>query len=192
VPVAVGAGLCFNTTFPGMEVEGRIIMTVNTRAVQGRRTLSFASLDEVVADAEQLVAAPDVRMLGNWPLGTLLAHLALAINRSIDGIAFKAPLYLRLLGLFFKGRILRKGLEPGVRLPKEREAAAFPSVSSQEGLDALHQAVGRAKNEKMTARHPFFGKLTHDEWLRFHLRHAEMHLSFAVPGLVGSGAVRAG
>jgi hypothetical protein len=33
----------------------------------------------------------------------------------------------------------------------------------------------------MTARHPVLGKLTHEEWTQLHLRHAELHLSFAVP-----------
>jgi hypothetical protein len=31
----------------------------------------------------------------------------------------------------------------------------------------------------MTARHPVLGKLTHDQWKQIHLRHAELHLSFA-------------
>jgi len=28
--------------------------------------------------------------------------------------------------------------------------------------------------------HPLFGKLSREEWNRFHLRHAELHMSFLV------------
>jgi hypothetical protein len=43
-------------------------MPVDTKTVPGRRELVFRSLDEVVADAETLVASPNTKMLGNWPL----------------------------------------------------------------------------------------------------------------------------
>ena len=156
---------------------------VDTKTVRGRRELAFGSLDEVVADAERLVASPHTRTLGNWPLSQLLTHLATAINRSIDGIAFRAPLSVRIIGFFIKGRVMKKGLRPGFRLPREREAGAYPPAASpQEALETLRAAVARTRTERITARHPVFGRLTHEEWVRFHLRHAELHLSFAVPG----------
>jgi hypothetical protein len=158
-------------------------MTVNTKTVQGRRRLSFQSIDEVVADAEKLVASPDTKMLGNWPLCQNLTHLAMAINSSIDGISAKAPWFIRLLRPFIKGRILKKGMPAGFYLPKVHEAAFFPpAASNQVAFEQLRSAASRSKNERMTARHPVLGKLTHEEWAQFHLRHAELHLSFAVPG----------
>ena len=122
------------------------------------------------------------RALGNWPLGQLLTHLAMGINTSIDGISFVAPWYARLFGFFFKGRILKRGLPPGITMPKALEADAYPPAPSLSGaLETLRQAVARAKKSNMTARHPVLGKLTHEEWVQFHLRHAELHLSFAEP-----------
>ena len=158
-------------------------MTVDTATVQGRRKLTFRSFDEVLADAERLVSSPNTKMLGNWPLSQLLTHLASTINGSIDGMSTKAPWFFRLIGPVVKRRILKNGMSPGFKLPKAREANAFPAASSpQEALGKLRAAVGRLKEERMTARHPFFGKLTHEEWTRLHLRHAELHLSFAMPG----------
>jgi hypothetical protein len=171
------------STIPGelSPQNERPSQSVDTRTVRGRRQLHFTSLDEVVADAEQLASSPTTRMLGNWPLGQLLAHLAMAMNRSIDGISFQAPWYLRLFGRLVKRRVLKRGLTPGFKLPKDREAGAYPRVtSSQEALTIFRQAVARMRNEKATAIHPFFGRLTHEEWTQFHLRHAELHLSFAV------------
>lgn len=158
-------------------------MTVDTATVQGRRKLTFRSFDEVLVDAERLVSSPNTKMLGNWPLSHLLTHLATGINGSIDGISGKAPWFLRLIGPFVKRRIIKNGMSPGFKVPKAREADSFPPASSpQEALQKLRAAVGRLKQERMTARNPVFGKMTHEEWTRLHLRHAEMHLSFAVPG----------
>jgi hypothetical protein len=157
-------------------------MSVDSKTVQGRRELHFTSLDDMVADAEKLVSSPTSRTLGNWPLSQLLTHLATAMNASIDGVPFTASWPLRLFGLVIKRGILKNGMLPGFALLKEEEAAAFPAVSSpQEALEMLRKAAGRLRNERATARHPLFGKLTHEEWTQLHLRHAELHLSFAVP-----------
>jgi hypothetical protein len=144
--------------------------------------LTFQSFDEVLADAEKLVASSQTRTLGNWPLSQLLTHLANAINKSIDGISGKVPFWVRILGRFLKGRVMNKGMSPGFKLPREVETRAFPVAASPlVALEMLRSAVGRLRQERMTVRHPVFGRLTHEEWIRFHLRHAELHLSFAVP-----------
>lgn len=158
-------------------------ITVDTKTVQGRRTLHFASLDEVVADAENLVASPDTTMLGNWPLDQLLTHLATAINGSIDGMPARAPWFIRLAAPLLKGYVLKRGMQAGFKLPKEAEPRFFPSAGSKEAaLDMLRRAAARVQNERMTAPHPAFGRMTNEEWMKIHLRHAELHLSFAVQG----------
>ncbi len=158
-------------------------MPVDTKRVEGRRTLRFNSVDEIMADAEKLVSSPYTKVLGNWPLERLLSHLTRAMNNSIDGINAKAPFFIRWIGGLLKGRILTKGMSPGRKLPKEIDAKFFPEVASpQEALEKMRLAVGRIHKEKMNAVHPVFGKLTHEEWLQLHLRHAELHLSFALPG----------
>jgi hypothetical protein len=158
-------------------------MSIDTKTVQGRRELHFQSLAEMLADAERLVASGHTKTLGNWPLDQLLTHLASAINHSIDGISAKAPWFIRLLAPFLKHRILTRTMSPGFKLPGDVDKAFFPAVAShQEALQMFQHAIARLKNEQMTARHPVLGKLTHDEWIQFHLRHAELHLSFAIPG----------
>lgn len=157
-------------------------MSVDCKKVEGRRKLNFTSLDEVVADAETLVASPTTKMLGNWPLGRLLTHLANSIDRSLDGSSVRAPLIVRLIAPFFKRRVLKNGMPVGTQLPKEAEVILYPSVDTpREGLEKYRAAVARLRTEKMTAPHPVFGKITPEEWRQFHLRHAELHLSFALP-----------
>ncbi|MFN5052141.1 MAG: DUF1569 domain-containing protein [Planctomyces sp.] len=156
-------------------------MPVNPRHVQGRRELTFHSLQQVLDDVEQLAASPATRTLGNWSLAQLLNHLALTMNGSIDGFSVQAPWFIRLLAPLFKQSALKK-ISPGIRLPKSAEAVAFPSsVSLPESLQAFRQAIRRASTEQMRAPHPGFGRMTHQEWLLLHLRHSEMHLSFAIP-----------
>ena len=158
-------------------------MSVDTKTVQGRRNLHFESLDEIVADAQKLVNSPTTKMLGNWPLERILSHLAMALNRSVDGFNAKASIFIRLIGPFIKGGILRKGMPAGRMLPKEVVVSFYPEVPSpQDALQNLALAVERVGKEKMTAAHPVFGKMTHEEWRQLHLRHSELHLSFALPG----------
>lgn len=162
-------------------------MSVDTKCVPGRRTLHFQSFDEMLADAERLVASSDTKTLGNWPLSQLLMHLAGAVHSSIDGLDTRLPWYVRLLGRFIKRRVMRQGIKPGIQLPKAVVDKAFPKAESpQRALDELRAAIARTRREPMTARHPVFGQLTHEEWTQFHLRHAELHLSFAVPSAYAS------
>lgn len=156
-------------------------MPVNPTTVQGRRELSFESLQDVLADVERLVASPSTRTLGNWSLGELLNHLTMTMNNSIDGFQVKAPFFVRMIAPFFKKSALKK-ITPGIKLPKSAETKALPPSSSlYESLQEFRKAVQRTMMETMEAAHPAFGRMTHDEWMQLHLRHSEMHLSFAVP-----------
>jgi hypothetical protein len=149
-----------------------------------RRDVCFMNLDEIVADAERLVSSSSTTTVGKWPLTQLLTHLALTFNNSIDGFAVKAPLIIRLIGPLIKGKVLRAPkMKPGIKLPKDAEVHAYPQAeSAQAALESLRKAIARTKTERMEARHPAFGKLSHEEWTTLHLRHSELHLSFAVPG----------
>lgn len=148
-----------------------------------RRDLNFKTLDDIVQDAQQLVSTPGAIVLGNWPLTQLLSHLALTVNSSIDGFSAKAPLTIRIVGPLIKGFVLRAPkMKPGIKLPKEAIALAYPSAASaQVAFESLEKAIARTKTERMTARHPAFGKMSHEEWTTLHLRHSELHLSFALP-----------
>ncbi len=157
-------------------------MPVNPKKVQGRRTLHFTSLDAVVADAQMLASSLHVKTLGNWPLPQLLAHLAAAINSSIDGSPVKAPWFIKVAARLMKNRVLRKGISPGFRVSKTTEARIFPAAASLDNaFNSLRTAVARTQVEPMNARHPIFGQMTRAEWTQLHLRHAELHLSFVVP-----------
>jgi hypothetical protein len=157
-------------------------MSVDTAKVTGRRKLNYTSLDDILADAERLNSGP-VQTLGNWTPGQIYKHLATAFNGSIDGFPDAFPWYLRFMAKLFKKRILAGEMPPGFKLPPEFAKAVLPEPTAADvGLAELRAAVARLKQESRRAKHPVFGEITREEWDRIHFMHANLHMSFLVPG----------
>jgi hypothetical protein len=158
-------------------------VTIKTTRVVGRRTLKFATLDDIAADVERLAFAEKVTALGNWTIGEALAHLANSLNMSIDGAQFRAPWLFRKLGPLFKKRFITQPMKPGFTLPKDaaRQLTASLPVSRDEGVAKFRNAMHRQQTIADRAPSPIFGPMTRDEWDQLHMRHAELHLSFFVP-----------
>lgn len=149
---------------------------INTKKVQNRREVHYANLDDFLNDACKL-SETSVRTVGNWSQGQIYLHLARAMNGSIDGVDMRVPAPMRwIMILLFKKKFLEKALPAGFPAP---DGPLKPDVTSpEEGLDALRQAVERQRRETRRVPHPAFGNLGPEGWRKFHLRHAEMHMSF--------------
>lgn len=151
-----------------------------------RRQLHFQSLDEVLAEAEHLAVIP-TRRLGHWTLGQNLMHLAMVYEKSIDGTVYRPGWFVRSLARFvvpfWKWWVLRHGLPEGIRPPAFmfREVAPPNEVNTEDGLQAFRRAIGRLNSESHRDREQCFHLFTREEWDRFHIRHAELHLGFIVP-----------
>lgn len=154
----------------------------NAAAEKTRRTLRYDSYDDLLADAEAM-AASDVTTVGKWSLGQNYDHLARSLNGSIDGIAFKLPFPARVLArLLMKNKLLNHSVPSGFKIAKSAKPQIEPlQISTEEGLGNLREAINRVKSDSERAFHPAFGAITTDEWDRFNLRHAEMHMSHIVP-----------
>ena len=151
-----------------------------------RRKLTFASLDEVAADAENLLARGYDRA-GNWDLAQVAGHVAEWMRYPLDGFP-KAPLLIRPMlwlmkvttGRKMRDRILAEGFSAGGR--------TMPETVPPSGGDA---AAAVAKLKEVVARwkahagevypSPLFGAMTKDTALQLQLKHAAHHLSFLVP-----------
>lgn len=156
-------------------------MAVKTAEVTGRRTLVFHDFGEILRDVDRL-AATEPKLLGNWSLGQICQHLANAINIALDGTRVRTPWAFYVIGPLVKKRILASGMRPGFQLNEKSATALLPGpATTATGVAALHQAIERWRGEPQRHRHPFFGRMTTDEWDRLHLRHAELHLSFVLP-----------
>lgn len=158
-------------------------MAVDTRKVP-RRELHFATLEEALADAETL-AAGSHETTGNWSLGQILSHLARTIDANLDGVDGKPPLPMRLLGplrpIILKRIVFGKSMAPGFTLPEQFRKQFIPQDDSvlDESIAHYRSAVARVAAAQQIPKHPFFGNMSMDEVRRLHLRHAELHLSFA-------------
>lgn len=135
----------------------------------------------MLEDARHVVAGP-FTTTGHWTAAEIFDHLARAFDGSLDGYGFVAPLWLRLLVRPFRNGILVKPMKSGIRLPA-RAATLLPAkdASTEEALAHLERSAQRLKSEKPEHFHPIMGRLTPEEYLLLHLRHAELHLGFIVP-----------
>ena len=79
--------------------------------------------------------------------------------------------------------MITKPMRAGFQLPEAMAARLVPDpqITSEQGLADLRAAVERLGNEPKRVPNVVLGRLTREEWDRFHLRHAEMHLSFVSP-----------
>ena len=126
-------------------------MPVDTAKVEGRRTVEYHSLDDVVADADRLTSGP-LKTLGNWSAGQIFRHLATAVNGSIDGFKSGFPWFIRVPAKLFQEEALEWSdapwptraaeIRPGSHAPPDhhrrgpRRAAPPPSRVST----AIHTA----------------------------------------------------
>ena len=158
-------------------------MSVDTKRASGRRKIRYNSLDDFLADAERVAAGP-TKTVGNWSVGQILKHLGDTSNFAIDPAPFKPPWLVRIiLRTFLKRQFLEKPMPAGFNLPKrvEAELVAAPTVTTEEGIESVRRVVARLKSTSQRVPHSIFGHLSNEEWEQFLLRHAELHMSFAVP-----------
>ena len=152
-----------------------------------RRHLTFASLDAVVRDVEEL-AAKGYEKTGNWDLAQMCNHLVEWIKYPLDGYP-KIPLFIRPVVWLMKvtvgkrtGRALieGRGMKPGTQtLPQ----TVFPGGQDEAAAVANYKAVVERWKAHTGPLHvsPLFGTLTRDEWNRAQCGHAAHHLSLLVP-----------
>jgi hypothetical protein len=161
-------------------------MVVNTSKVTGRRKLQFDSLDDVVNDVDRILVAQssgELRVLGNWTAGQILAHLASWAEYPYKGYPMKPPVWLiRFILKRMLPRTLAHGMSPGVKIPG---IAGGTTGQEDQPIDLAgsryKKALERLKSAEPAIHHsPAFGLLPHSDIVRLQLRHAELHLSFIV------------
>ena len=92
----------------------------------------------------------------------------------------KVPWFVRLMMRPMKrSAALYKPMPPGRNIPRVPGGTlATDPLPIDEGVARIKQACARLKAGPPGLPHLLFGKLTHEEWINQHLRHAELHLSF--------------
>ncbi len=143
-----------------------------------RRELTFASLDDVMPEVERLLAGHVT--VGRWSLAQICQHLATGIRLTLD-----AP--LRPFEPTHETDLVRHRFLQQGKFPEGMEAP-IPALRPPSGLDAateaeaLREVIGRfASAAGPFPAHPHLGRMTRDQWIRFHCLHCAHHLGFVVP-----------
>jgi hypothetical protein len=164
-------------------MNGGLSVAVDTKKAE-RRSVRFASIADARRDLDALEAAQKagtLRTTGNWTPGEILTHLAAWVNYGFDGFPpeLNPPFFVRWLGPMMRGRMLRKGLPRGFRIPKiPRGTTGMEDVPVDEGLRRLRAAYDRLEKSEPPVESPALGKMSYPEKIQMQLRHAELHLGF--------------
>jgi hypothetical protein len=146
-----------------------------------RRTPRFHSYDEMLADAEALLAGGYERA-GNWNLGQNCSHIAKTMKKSLEGFPDLKPWPFRFAArLLVLGSIL-KHQQHNRRFPGPAYLMPAENEDDRAGLQELRAIVAKVKAHAGEFQiHPVFGQMSRPQWQDFHLWHAEHHLSFLLP-----------
>ena len=161
---------------------------VVTAKVADRRTLSFNCMADILGDIEMLDAAEkdgkSISATGNWTPAQIIEHVLCFIDCSMDGFDFKAPLVLRIIGWIGRSYILKNPIKPGLRLPaKMSMVIPSPKTTWSDAVSHARKAILRVEAGKhMSKPSPLLGKMSHEDWVKLHCSHAEMHFSFIKVG----------
>ena len=151
-----------------------------------RRLLVFNDLDEVVRDAETLLAN-GYEKAGNWDLAQVAGHLANWLTYPVAGFP-RAPWPIRVmlgavratLGRRMFEKYMREGMPAGK--PTIPESVPVAGGDAAQAVARLREAVARFQAHTGDyLPSPLFGRLTREEARSIQLRHAAHHLSFLVP-----------
>ena len=153
-------------------------MTTN----QARRPLRFESLSDSVAEIRRLQECGYERV-GNWTLGQACQHLTKTMRMSIEGSDFRLPRLLRPIARWVLFGSVMKGIP--TKLPLKTPPSFVPDQASDDDaeIEAYVSWVGNVMADGSTLQpdHPVFGRITAEQWRRFHAWHAAHHLSYLIP-----------
>lgn len=146
-----------------------------------RRELRFQAFDEALAEVDRLHAGAYERR-GNWDLAQACDHLADTFDGSMRGFTFAAPWAIRaMFGKFALWYVLRyRSIPIRPRMPRDQEPP--PGKDPIACVARLRESVRAFENSQVPpAMHPFFGRISHDQWREIHLFHMAHHLAFLHP-----------
>src|SRR5262245_33566917 len=152
-----------------------------------RRPLVFHTLEDVVRDAERLLAG-GYEKAGNWDLAQVAGHLADWMRFPVEGFP-KAPAPIRAVFWVLRKTVGRKKLLGYIETrsfpagkPTMPETVPPPGGDPRAAVEKLRTSVERLKGYTgAIVPSPLFGPMTKDEAVAMQLVHAAHHLSFLIP-----------
>lgn len=150
--------------------------------IERARMLTFESLDDVLAEALRVAERPDAPTRGKWTAAENVWHVARYVQASVEGYPFKSPLLFKLLGPLLKSGMIRKAMKSGFNTPASVKKHMEPGgsevgeITMDRAMATLEEWTQKAGDQGFIPTNPVFGKMTREQWVALHCRHAEMHL----------------
>ena len=145
----------------------------------GRRTLRYASFDEIMPDVERLLEGHTT--VGTWSLAQICHHLSTIMRRVVDMPASTPSDPSQWAGEDQKRQVLESGRLPE-GLPCPPELVPVATLGEREEAEAVRSAIAYYRaSPGPVIPHRIFGPLTRAEWDALQLTHYAHHLSFVTP-----------
>ena len=154
-----------------------------TTSTLSRRELTLDRLEDALSECTRLLDS-GYTQAGNWTLGQMCLHLRLTMEANMHGY----PRWMTALGMPLRP-ILRAFALPrilaGNSISGIRTAGMFVpprGLDDTEQVKLFEECVREFENHAEPLHpHPGFGRMTHEEFGRFHAAHAAHHLGFLIP-----------
>ena len=155
-------------------------MTTDVHRPQ-RRSLAFAELSEIMPDVHRMRRGHSTT--GNWSLAQICRHLADSFTGSMDGFGVRNHRLMRFLfGRRAVEDVFIHGLGTGFTVAEKLKPPS--NLVLDETVGELGRSIDRYRAHTGPLHfHPFFGRLTPDQWSRLHCIHCAHHLSYVVADL---------
>lgn len=113
---------------------------------------------------------------GKMNVAQMLAHCQMPLGVATSKHKLKSNFLLSLLGPFFKSKLFNE--EPFKRnLPTDKSfIIANPQEFEKEKQNLIDMINGFSADSMSGEKHPFFGKLTNEEWSKGTWKHLDHHL----------------
>ena len=153
-----------------------------------RRTLDFASADEVIEEINRLRRG-GYQKTGNWNLTQVCQHLNGTMTGGMDGFGFRLPWILRATVNKWAFRYTLKTRKLGKGFPtfKSLKPTETDSGDDDDGLiDQCIECLRRVADfPGPLSDYPLLNEISVDDWRQFMWIHAAHHLGFLIPNEVG-------
>jgi hypothetical protein len=116
------------------------------------------------------------RQWGKMDVAQMLAHCSMPLGVATGKHKLKANFFLSLLGPFFKKQLFNE--KPFQRnLPTDKSFKMVDLKDFEKEKQGLIEMINNFSAASMSGDpHPFFGKLTNDEWSKGTWKHLDHHL----------------
>ncbi len=142
--------------------------------------MKFKTLADI-EDKVQRIEHDNHQVLGKWTAAQNFYHLAAAFDASVEGLPAGFPIVARKLIRPMRWFITHIRFPPSIPIPESIRSKLEPPVKAdfETQKHRLLVSIERFKAfEGQPPAHPVLGPLTRNEWIGFHLRHCQHHLSF--------------